>query len=183
MKLQDWIQIALVIATVLLAAATVVGPILAARISRSDQTSHTPIWWFKHVVVSPWVFPPLLILYYFVRLVVELHETGPVTRRVVFGIAFYSAGVLWGAVCMVICLMGQLLSGILEVQGDTIRSLRDLGRLQAEIDRDILETLKETVPRETIRRVLNIMESMTTELERVRQKSERRTGISGLFGR
>jgi hypothetical protein len=100
-----------------------------------------------------------------------------VTRSVVFDIAFNIAGVLWGAVLMVICLFGQHLSDLLDVQKRTITSLKDLGRLQAEIDRDIVDTLKETVSPGVIVKMLNIMESMTEELEKVKQKTERRTGL------
>jgi hypothetical protein len=61
--------------------------------------------------------------------------------------------------------------------------IRDLNRLQAEIDKDILETVKAVVPREALRKMLDIMESMNAGLERVKQKTERRTGFIALFRR
>lgn len=191
MKADQWIEIG---GYILLTAATFAGPVSAARISRRDPDSVTPVEhadvWFKRLLASPWILPPLLILNYVVELHFDLRKTTPLTRGQTFDIAFDVAGVVWGAVLLIIGLLVQALTSDfeklrevlrlhLEITKDTWHALQDLYRLQG----DIVETLKETAPKETVRKLLDIMESMTTELEKVKQKTDRPTGIVGLFRR
>jgi HEAT repeat protein len=77
----------------------------------------------------------------------------------------------------------KVLNMHLDITKDIVNMLQELNRSQSEISMSILETLKETASREAVKKVLYVMESMNDELEKVKQKTDRRTGIAGLFRR
>jgi hypothetical protein len=215
MTTEDWLKIAEVIATVLLIAATVRLNIATVRLTNATSAAHqryTPPpaehgdRWSRRVLKSPWIqspwrLPPVLILTYVVQLIFDLRKTGPVTRGLIFNIAFDMAGVVWGAVLLLmVFIVRELMSQadsertllhyisegfreILDLQLDIVNRHMEVHRLQAEMDRDIIETLKETAPREILGRALDIIESMSAEIEKVKQKSERRPGLADLFRR
>jgi hypothetical protein len=121
--------------------ATFAGPVLAARISMRDQNNVVPderaggrfsrllksVW-----LQSPWILPPLLILNYIVQLIFDLRKTGPVTRGSIFVIAFDTAGVVWGAVLLIVLiwkeqtLLLDIIKDLLGTQRDIISGLKDL---------------------------------------------------------
>jgi hypothetical protein len=200
MRAEQWLQIAEIVSTglltfftVLLTIATVLLTVVTYNAHRDQQ--RTPLPWSIRLLGSPWIqspwrLPPLSILAYFVGLIIDLLIPGPVTRSLIFSIAFNVAGAFWGAVWM----LANIIRQELRSQADTIRELRGIqsdivsilqgiNHSQAEINRDIVEALKTTAPGEALRTMLDVMGLMNAELEKVKQKTERRTGITGLFRR
>jgi len=130
MKADEWIQIAGVIAAVLLAIATFAGPVYAAQLSQRSQSKPSPQprpHWLARVLRSPWFqspwrLPPLLIVTALASLVAQLHSNAPLTRRAVFDIVWDAGGVFWGALCVLASLIVQ----VLESQENRSVALRKL---------------------------------------------------------
>jgi hypothetical protein len=196
MQAEQWLKIADIAAQVVLIIATVVLTVVTYTAHKEKQSAPLPDnergtdWFNSPWIRSPWRLPSFLILFYIIQLIFDLRRTGPVTRGAILGIAYDMAGVVWGGVVSVTLVIVRALDAsrkVLNMQSDITKDilnmLRDLSRSQSEINRDILETLKETAPRETVQKALDIMESMNDELEKVKQKTDRRTGIAGLFRR
>jgi multisubunit Na+/H+ antiporter MnhE subunit len=151
-------------------------------------------WFNSPWIKSPWRLPSFLILFFLVQLIFDLRRTAPVTRGVIFDITVDMAGIVWGAVLSVMIVIAReldsqtdvsrkVLNMHLDITKDIVNMLQELNRSQSEISMSILETLKETASREAVKKVLYVMESMNDELEKVKQKTDRRTGIAGLFRR
>jgi hypothetical protein len=195
MQAEQWLKIADIAAQVLLMIATLVLTVVTYTAHKEKQSAPLPDergdgWFNSPWIRSPWRLPSFLILFYIIQLIFDLRRTGPVTRGAILGIAFDMGGVVWAGVVSVTLVIVRALEynrKVLNMQSDIIKDilnmLQELNRSQSEINRDILETLKETAPRETVQKVLNVMESMNDELEKVKQKTDRRTGIPGLFRR
>jgi hypothetical protein len=193
MKLNEWLQIAEIVSTVLLILATVMLTIVTYNAHRDPQ--RTPLPWSIHLLRSPWIqspwrLPPLSILIYLVLLTIDLRSTAPVSRGAVFAIALHVAGVFWGAMWTLTSIIGLELRsqsdaiGNLQVtQSKIANMIQNLNLSQAEVDRSLLEAVKAVAPGEAFRKMIEVMELMNAELEKVKQKTERRTGIAGLFRR
>ena len=187
MKLQDWIQIAMVIATLLLAAATVAGPMLAVRMSRKDQNTSTPSQrrrerWSRRFFKSPWVqspwrLPAPLAMTYLFFLFKDLHSTAALTRGAVFDIAINVAGVLWVYMSVLSAMIGSELLSREDVDRslwEAVRKILDIQLSMAETDQRLFNALESTARIEAVQDIQNSLTVMKEEIESVKQKSERR---------
>ena len=197
MPVEQWTKIADIGSMWLLIVATVVLTIVTYNAHKEKQSTLLPAesrWFNSPWIKSPWRLPSFLILFFLVQLIFDLRRTAPVTRGVIFDITVDMAGIVWGAVLSVMIVIAReldsqtdvsrkVLNMHLDITKDIVNMLQELNRSQSEISMSILETLKETASREAVKKVLYVMESMNDELEKVKQKTERRRGITGLFRR
>jgi hypothetical protein len=197
MPVEQWTKIADIGSMWLLIVATVVLTIVTYNAHKEKQSTLLPAesrWFNSPWIKSPWRLPSFLILFFLVQLIFDLRRTAPVTRGVIFDITVDMAGIVWGAVLSVMIVIAReldsqtdvsrkVLNMHLDITKDIVNMLQELNRSQSEISMSILETLKETASREAVKKVLYVMESMNDELEKVKQKTDRRTGIAGLFRR
>jgi hypothetical protein len=187
MKLQDWIQVAVVVALSLQALATLAQPILAARMSRIDQNASTPSQrrgerWIRRFFKSPWVqspwrLPVPFILIFLFFLSKDLHSTAPLTRGAVFSISFNVAGVLWVVFSMLANMIGAALISREEDENSQWKAIRTILEIQgslAETHLQISNALESKAPSEAVRDILNTLTALKEEIENVKRKSERR---------
>lgn len=138
---------------------------------------------------SPWRLPPLIILICTVQLLLDFRKTGPLTK----GLVLHIAGVFWGAVFLIVALIGQEVASqwnTIRIQWDIIGDLvsaqskiAEAVMVQAQNDMGMVDILRVLAPKADVGRLLENIVSIKDELEKVKEKTERRAGISGLFRR
>jgi len=138
MNIDRWIQIALVLATLL---APILGALLVRppqTLSESTTTKHgrPSAYRLKSWLQSPWTFPPLLIGLSAYSLFSDIRSFDPLTRRAVFDITLDMAGIVWGGVCFFVI-------HIVRAIGRETDTLFESQRAVTEILRMFVEHLKE----------------------------------------
>jgi hypothetical protein len=181
MTIENWLMIAVIISTL-------IAPTLANFIqSRANihpkpkPEAHQPKnliqrmgGWFIRFSNSPWMLPPLLILFNIYLLLSEFRKTTPVTRWTVYQISADVAAIWYGVVLF-----------LLNTAWQSIRRQAETSILQSETNRELLDLIKavsdgsNTINKET----LAITGRVLTELEKSRQgRLHKLTAkIKGLF--
>ena len=138
MTIGDWVNVAVIVATLALVVSTlglIVSNLVLIRMNRPNLTPETSriqrIWgWFLRFPQSPWQLPPVLILTNLFTLILELRRTAPVTRWAIYQISVAVVGVFYGAVLLLLNIVWQ-----------SIRHQWQINAEQSKIDREIIDIL------------------------------------------
>jgi hypothetical protein len=200
MTIDNWLAIALIVTTAALVVTNLIVTrieIVKLRMNRPNRTPEPsqPAGWLVRFIQSPRYWPPFLILSNIYVLVVELRRTSPITRWAVYEISAAVAGVLYGAVLI-----------LLNIAWQSIRRQWQINAEQVKIDREIVDILRSVAnsSNTTDEKIIDLLRSLANglhttaetlaleqkvrqlqteqdELEKSRQGRLRRL-LKGLFG-